>query len=296
MPLSSVYYKNDVQGLYVPPSTNHTDEVVNDTQSERVDNGDLHSSMKKRNRAQRKAKKVKVRDHRRRRPSTPNIFDTDGELSHRNSPVSQNVNISVTRGGAELCEYERELLLKMDMLEERLLKLEMALIELMSKDQNATLLNNNSSKTPAKKPKAKTLKQTSDTTQTFVKKNSGLFLNETLTTKVEPAHQVEPTVYQQHQPYYHDGYNLLPKTTRQPKILRRCTRKRVERCNFIEYHTTVNPVLLYFVCAFMISMLRAMRITVSFYVCPVIDDWRDALRRRLPENLKRALFRWNVRF
>lgn len=295
------------------------------------DDADLRTHMKKRASNKRKAKKVKVKTTRRRRPSTAELFDTEDQDGHGKWPASQNVNITVTRGGAELCEYERILLMKMDVLEERLLKLELALMKIIAEDLNATDPTNGTLIFSNIKLKARMLKQTTDASQSFVKKSSGLSLNDTIAKLTdilfegkfsksstndtenasnenenendsndvndEIASTIDPeTISTNRKPYYHDGYNLLPKTNKKPKILRRCRRGNLENCNYVEYQTTVNPIMLYFICAFLISMLRSMRIIVSFYVCPIIDDWRDALRRRLPANIKRTLFRYNVRF
>lgn len=70
---------------------------------------------------------------------------------------------------------------------------------------------------------------------------------------------------------------------------RRCRRRALENCNALERQWMTKPIVMYFVCAALIGMARAMRITVSFYMCPVIDDWRDALRRKLPSHWLRVV-------
>lgn len=73
------------------------------------------------------------------------------------------------------------------------------------------------------------------------------------------------------------------------RSLRRCRRRTLENCNALERQLMTKPIVMYFLCAALIGMARAMRITVSFYMCPVIDDWRDALRRKLPSHWLRVV-------
>ncbi len=199
-------------------------------------------------------------------------------LPSRSKKDSWNYTQSFGSSCREICDFEHEILVdRLETLEAEVERLYNALLEEQRK---------------AKLPVRRRRRPSVNVKKRFASKlsNRDFFLpNE--------SRRNDPTIADKNNASkIHDGHNLLPTPQKQQRVLRRCSRRRPEKCNFVEYHTTVNPIVMYFVCAFMICMMRMMRITVSYYICPVIDDWRDILRRRLTPDFRRFLLTWNVRF
>lgn len=237
-------------------------------------------------------------------PQMTNLYEKIKKISQR---------MAKTNGRPEICDTEMvKMIKKFERLSARVESLEERLNLFLSKNVPYKKYHREVQVEPEKKfLKAKTFKSTVDKSQTnaeihlrtwerkkeeklkqskFVSPPSrGTFLppqtewnsdivESNQTTMIPPAVPKSSIAHQK----FDDKDISLPSPKREPKALRRCRRRYPHKCNFIERQTVMNPMVMYLICAFLVGMGRAMRITVTFYICPVIDDWRDYLRRKLP--------------